>query len=143
MYFQGRFLFKDLFFQIFRNQSNAGTTYLLRTGQQILDKSTTTSAQIQHSYQPISIIRLTYGADLVLTNPVTDSTITGSNENDDNTTEIGSYLQSDIKVNDQINLVGAGRIDKHSRLEDVIFSPRAAIVYNLSLIHISEPTRPY
>ena len=62
--------------------------------------------------------------------PVTDSTITGSNENDDNTTEIGSYLQSDIKVNDQINLVGAGRIDKHSRLEDVIFSPRAAIVYN-------------
>lgn len=130
MYFQGRFLFKDLFFQIFRNQSNAGTTYLLRTGQQILDKSTTTSAQIQHSYQPISLIRLTYGADLVLTNPVTDSTITGSNENDDNTTEIGSYLQSDIKVNDQINLVGAGRIDKHSRLEDVIFSPRAAIVYN-------------
>lgn len=130
LYFQTRVLYKDLFFQLFRNQSDAGNTYLLRTGQPIVDKSTVSSAQVQHSYSPLDFIRLTYGADYTFTQPVTDSTITGRNENDDNINEIGAYLQSEFKVSDNMNIIAAGRADKHSRLEDIIFSPRAAVVYN-------------
>jgi iron complex outermembrane receptor protein len=131
MYYQARLLYKDLFLQAFLNQSDAGKSYLLRTGQPVVDRSTLFVAQAQHSYKVADIERLTYGADLLLTNPVTDSTITGMNEGDDNTTEFGVYLQSETEViAKMLDLVVAGRFDKHSRLDDPIISPRAALVYN-------------
>jgi iron complex outermembrane receptor protein len=130
MYYQGRVLYKDLFIQAYLNQSDAGETYLLRTGAPIIDRSSLFVAQIQHSYVPTEIERLTYGADLFLTNPVTDSTITGRNEGNDNITEYGVYLQSETRLIDRmLQLVLAGRFDKHNRLDDPIFSPRAALVY--------------
>jgi iron complex outermembrane receptor protein len=131
-YYQGRFLYKDLFLQAFFNKSDAGETYLLRTGEPIVDRSSLFVTQAQHSWQPVDIERLTYGADLLMTTTITDSTITGSNEEDDNITEFGAYIQSETAViEDMLDLVVAGRIDKHSRIDDLIFSPRAALVYNL------------
>ena len=46
----------------------------------------------------------------------------------DNTDEYGIYLQSETNLSDQIDLVLAGRIDKHSHIENPSFSPRAALV---------------
>lgn len=129
-YCQGRVLYKDLFVQAFLNQSDAGETYLLRTGQPIIDRSTLFVAQVQHSLTFEGLGRLAYGLDYLLTTPVTDSTITGSNEGDDDITEIGGYLQAEATlVPDALDLVLAGRVDHHSRLEDPIFSPRAALVW--------------
>jgi outer membrane receptor for ferrienterochelin and colicins len=143
-YYQARLLYKDLFFQAFLNQSNAGNnsdvftvsptergTYLLRSGAPIVDNSTLFVTQLQHSYRFGEIERLTYGADLLLTTPQTEGTINGKNEDDDNITEFGIYLQSETDlVPDLLDLVVAGRFDKHSRVEDPIISPRAAIVFN-------------
>lgn len=129
-YYQLRTLYKDLFFQAFLNQSDAGETYLLRTGAPIVDRSSLFVTQIQHSYQLADIERLTYGADLQFTNPVTDSTVNGRNEGDDNFTEFGIYLQSETKlIPEMLDLTVAGRFDKHSRLDDPIISPRAALVF--------------
>jgi iron complex outermembrane receptor protein len=131
-YYQGRFLYKDLFLQAFLNKSDAGETYLLRSGEPIIDRSSLFVAQAQHAWEPVDIERLTYGVDMLLTNPVTDGTINGRNEEDDNISEFGAYLQSETEVvGKTLDLVVAGRIDKHSRLDDLIFSPRAALVYNL------------
>lgn len=136
MYYQLRVLYKDLFVQAFMNQSDAGETYLLRTGKPIVDRSTLTVMQAQHSYKPFDKLSLTYGVDVLLTDPVTDSTITGRNENDDNTTEIGGYLQAQANlVEDLLDVVGAARVDKHSRLDDAIISPRAALVFTPSEDH--------
>lgn len=129
-YYQGRILYKDLFVQAFLNQSDAGETYLLRTGQPIIDRSTLFVAQAQHSYTLEGLGRLAYGLDYLLTTPVTDSTITGRNEGDDDIAEIGGYVQAEANIiPEKLDLVVAGRLDHHNRLEDLVFSPRAALVW--------------
>ena len=129
-YGQARLKFKDLFVQGFVNTSNAGDTYLLNTGQLIVDKSRVWSAQLQHSYQANDKWLFTYGADAIMTRPNTDATINGRNEDDDNINEYGVYLQAENQLTDKLKFVGAFRVDDHSRLEKSNFSPRAALVFH-------------
>lgn len=129
-YHQARFLWKDLFVQAFLNRSDAGETYLLRTGEPIIDRSTVFVTQIQHATDFGDRERLTYGADFIWTNPVTDGTVTGANEDDDSFNEIGVYAQSETDViRDELEFVAALRLDRHSRLDDPVLSPRAAFVW--------------
>ena len=76
---------------------------------------------------------LTYGLDLLFTRPETEATINGRHEDDDNTDEIGAYLQTDYKLSDMFKFVGALRVDDHSRLDDASWSPRAGLVYQPNL----------
>ncbi|UCC45501.1 MAG: TonB-dependent receptor [Candidatus Zixiibacteriota bacterium] len=128
-YAQARFNYKDLFVQGFVNMSDAGDSYLLRTGQLIVDKSRLWAGQVQHSYRPSEKVLLTYGADALLTRPNTEATINGGNEEDDDIDEIGAYVQADGQVTEKVKLVGALRVDDHNRLDDLVWSPRAAIAY--------------
>lgn len=128
-YGQARFTYKDLYIQGFVNASDAGDTYLLNTGQLIVDKSRLWVAQIQHRYAPTEKLSLTYGIDGLFTRPNTESTINGRNEDNDNINEIGGYVQADYQLNDYFKFVGAARLDDHNRLEDMVFSPRVGVVY--------------
>ncbi|MCX6835432.1 MAG: TonB-dependent receptor, partial [candidate division Zixibacteria bacterium] len=128
-YVQARMRYKNLFVQGYLNASDAGDTYLLQTGQMIVDRSRVWVGQVQHSYQPTDRWSFTYGADAIFTRPNTDYTINGRNENNDNVNEIGAYLQAEHKLSDHLNLVGAARVDDHSRLDQLVFSPRAALVF--------------
>ncbi|MCH6574015.1 MAG: TonB-dependent receptor [Bacteroidetes bacterium] len=130
-YFQGRLLYKDFFAQAFLNQSDAGDSRLLRpnTFTPIVDKSTLSVIQLQHGMELGERQRFTYGVDILRTRPVTEGTINGRNENDDDIDEIGVYLQSQTALTDKLDFVAAGRFDDHSRLEDPVFSPRAALVF--------------
>ena len=53
----------------------------------------------------------------------------GRNEDDDNITEMGSYLQFTRNLSDNIEFTGAVRGDMNSRIEGTQFSPRAAFVW--------------
>lgn len=128
-YYQARLKYKDLFVQGFVNLSDAGDTYLRETGRLIVDKSRLWVGQIQHRFSPGPHLSLTYGLDALFTRPNTESTINGRNENDDDIDEVGAYVQSDLELNDKFKLVTAARLDDNSRLEDIVFSPRAALVY--------------
>lgn len=129
-YLQGRLSYGDAFVQAFLNSSNAGDTYLLRTGNPIVDRSSQFVAQAQHSMRLGEIQRFVYGADYIYTKPVTDGTINGSFEQSDNVSEYGGYLQSETQLfGGNIELVLAGRYDRHSQLNDPIFSPRAGLVW--------------
>jgi iron complex outermembrane receptor protein len=129
-YLQGRFRRDRLFAQAFLNQSNAGDTYLLRTGQAIIDKSRTMAAQLQHGLAVADgRLDLIYGVDFSRTEPRTESTITGRNENDDIIDEVGGYLHGTFSVTPTLDVVAALRADHHNRLEDVVYSPRAALVF--------------
>ncbi len=128
-YLQGRFIYKDLFAQAFWNRSNAGDTYILRTGQPTIDNSDLYVGQIQHGYNFGDWQRFTYGADLLLTRPDTEGSINGRNEDNDNINEIGTYLQSETKILPQLKFIAAGRIDDHNQLEDMVLSPRVALAY--------------
>ena len=120
-----------LFAQVFMNASDAGDTYLLRTGQVMVDKSNQKVAQVQHSLSfAAGKQTFVYGADYLATEPKTGGTINGRNENNDNFTEVGGYLHSITHLNKYWDAVGAIRYDKHSRLKDGNWSPRAALVFN-------------
>ncbi|MBE0594105.1 MAG: TonB-dependent receptor, partial [Gemmatimonadales bacterium] len=127
-YIQARVRSGRFFGQVFYNASNSGNTYIIRTDQRIVDKSQMIVAQLQHGTLVGSAVNLTYGLDLQRTNPRTDSTITGRNERDDAINEAGAYLQAEADLTPAVRLVLAARGDYHSRLEDPVFSPRAALV---------------
>ncbi|HEX2780620.1 MAG TPA: TonB-dependent receptor, partial [Gemmatimonadaceae bacterium] len=133
---QSRLRAGRVFAQVFANLSDAGNadstdlggTYILRTGQPIVDNSRAIGSQLQHSID-IGRNTVVYGADYIFTNPRTGGTINGRNEEDDDVTEYGGYFQSTSKIASRLDLLLAARLDKHSELEGTFFSPRAAIVF--------------
>lgn len=128
-YGQARFIYKDLFAQAFWNTSDAGDTYTLRDGLPVVDNSSLYVGQIQHGYSLGERQRFTYGLDLLLTRPDTEGTINGRNEDMDNINEIGAYLQSETKIIPELKFVAAARVDDHNHLNDLVFSPRAALAF--------------
>ncbi|HEY0671334.1 MAG TPA: TonB-dependent receptor, partial [Longimicrobiales bacterium] len=129
-YAQLRGTLNNWFAQTYVNMSNAGDTYLLRTGAPIVDKSKVWATQLQHSAALGERIDFTYGADYIRTMPETGRTINGRREGDDNYNEFGGYLQSTVRPHRLFDLVGAIRYDKHSHLNDPVWSPRAGIVFH-------------
>ena len=84
---QQRFRWNKLFAQVFMNLSDAGNdtstsvkgTYLLRSGQPIVDQSRVAAGQLQHGFDLGSKQSFIYGGDYIWTNPRTGGTINGSN----------------------------------------------------------------
>jgi iron complex outermembrane receptor protein len=128
-FYQARLNWNRLFAQVYSNQSDAGSTFLLRNGAPIVDRSTLLVGQLQHGMDLGTRQRFTYGLDYLYTNPETEGSINGIYEDEDDTTEVGAYLQSETRLTNQLNLVLAGRVDSHSALPENIFSPRAALVW--------------
>ena len=127
-FYQGRLLYRGWFAQVFYNTSDAGDTELITAGDPIIDNSHLMVLQLQHNASLGQKQHFAYGADVLLTRPKTQGTVHGMHEDDDDIDEYGIYLQSETNLSDQIDLVVAGRIDKHSHIEDLFFSPRAALV---------------
>ncbi|MCB2206158.1 TonB-dependent receptor [bacterium] len=127
---QSRFTSGDFFGQVYINMNDAGSTYLLRADQPIVDNSKKIVAELQNGSRIADWQRFTYGADMYLTRPETDGTIMGRNENNDDVNEFGAYLQSDTRlIEGSLSLLLAGRVDYHSALENPVFSPRAGLRY--------------
>jgi len=129
-YYQARANMGRLFAQAYLNTSDAGDTYLLRSGGPIVDKSKVFVTQLQHGMNFMGWQDFTYGVDYVSTMPNTEGTINGNREDNDNYNEFGAYLQSRTDITSKLNLVLAGRGDRHSELDKWVFSPRAALVFN-------------
>ncbi|HIC67970.1 MAG TPA: TonB-dependent receptor, partial [Candidatus Latescibacteria bacterium] len=66
-YAQARLIYGNLFAQVFRNWSDAGDTFLLRSGTPIVDRSSISVFQIQHRASLKDRLKLTYGLDALLT----------------------------------------------------------------------------
>lgn len=132
MYVNAQFTVDDLYAQAFYNRSDAGGTYLLRTGDPIVDRSELLGGRLQHAWRMTEGLRWTYGGDFFSTRPNTDGTINGANEQDDNYSEIGAYVQADVTIiKNALSALGAVRMDKHSVLDDPVASPRVALLYRL------------
>ncbi|MEO5580662.1 MAG: TonB-dependent receptor, partial [Gemmatimonadaceae bacterium] len=127
--YQLRGRYNSLFAQVFMNTSDAGETFLLRTLQPIVDKSKQFVGQIQHGTNFGSRQRFLYGVDYLNTTPDTEGTINGRNEDDDDISETGAYLHSVTSLTPKFEVTAAARVDKHSRLDEAVFSPRLALVF--------------
>jgi iron complex outermembrane receptor protein len=128
-YFQTRVHWKGLFANVYFNKSNAGDTYLLQSGQAIVDKSNVFATQLQNTSFLGDRQTFTYGADLLKTTPKTDGTINGQNEDNDNITEVGAFVQSQTALSQKFDLVLALRADYNSVVKPVVWSPRAAFMF--------------
>ncbi|MEJ2370601.1 MAG: TonB-dependent receptor [Gemmatimonadales bacterium] len=128
-YFQTRVHWKEFFANVYYNVSNAGDTYLLRSGEPIVDKSSVFATQLQNTSFLGSRQSFTYGVDFLQTTPRTDGTITGVNEDDDNITEVGGFVQSQTSLSQKFDLVLALRADYNSVVKPVVWSPRAAFMF--------------
>jgi outer membrane receptor for ferrienterochelin and colicins len=134
---QERFRWNRLFAQVFVNFSNAGNsdststngTYLLRSGQPIVDKSRVFAAQLQHASDIGDKNSFVYGLDYIFTNPRTGNTINGRNEDIDNVTELGGYVQYTGRLAPKFEVVGALRADRNDQVEGTQISPRAALIF--------------
>jgi iron complex outermembrane receptor protein len=128
-YYQTRLNWNRLFAQVYLNTSDAGDSFLLRDGANLVDKSKLLVGQLQHGFDALEGRQgFTYGVDWFRTMPETESTIHGQYEDDDEINEVGVYLQSETALTDYLDLVLAGRFDKSSILDDPVWSPRAALV---------------
>ncbi|MFQ5675830.1 MAG: TonB-dependent receptor domain-containing protein, partial [bacterium] len=130
-YLQGRWIYKNFFFQAFMNKIDTGTrdTYFLRTGDFIINRSSLFVTQAQHHFSIGNRQSFTYGLDVLLTRPDSEGTVNGRNEDDDDVNELGGYLQSESVLTDKLKLITAARLDYHNRLDGLNFSPRAAVVF--------------
>jgi iron complex outermembrane receptor protein len=134
---QQRFTWGRFFAQAFLNASNAGNkdsldlsgTYLLRSGQPIVDKSKVWALQAQHGFDLGGKQSFTYGVDYIATNPETGGTINGRNEDRDNMREFGGYVQSSTRPFAKWEFLTALRLDGNNVIEGSFFSPRAAILF--------------
>ncbi len=139
-YAQARINYGGLFVQGFWNRSDNDETFLLRSGRPLIDKSQLFVGQIQHQFRIGEDHRVIYGADLLRTLPDTEGTINGQNEDDDDITEVGGYAQWEWALDPKLDFVAAARLDDHSRLEDPVFSPRAALVFKPDPAHTLRAT---
>ena len=136
---QLRARWKRFFIQGFGNFSGAGLdssqetprarAFLLREGNALLDLSRVWSVQFQHGFDLFDgKTTILYGGDYFKTDARTGGTINGSNEDDDTINEYGGYLHTVTRLHPKVDLVAAVRVDQHSRLDDPVVSPRAALV---------------
>ena len=128
-YGQARLRHRDLFAQLFYNYNTNDEAFLLRSGRPIYDNSSLLVGQLQYQSRIGSAHRLIYGVDYLGTNPASEGTINGKFEDDDQTTEVGGYLQWEWALSPKVDLTGAFRYDYNSNLADPVFSPRAALVF--------------
>ena len=129
-YGQVRLLKGRLFSQFFLNQTHSGdNSYLLRSGDPIIDRSRTMAAQLQHGLDLGERQSFTYGIDWQHIEPRSEGSIYGRNEDDDILVEAGAYLHSETRLTDRFDVVTAIRVDDHNRLADLHYSPRAALVF--------------
>ncbi len=140
-YLQGRLIYKDLFAQAFINRSNAGDTFNLRTGELVVDRSIQFVSQVQHATTLFEGRQhFTYGLDLLFTRPESEGTLYGRNEDDDHIDEVGYYLQSETELSQKFKFLATGRVDHNNRLPELVFSPRAALVFKPADNHTARLT---
>lgn len=128
-YAQARLNWKRLFAQVYMNGNNAGESFYVPTGALYLDESKFYSMQIQHSAELWNKLNLIYGADAFIYKPDTKYTLHGRNEDNDNITEIGTYLQATYDLHPRLQILAATRLDYGTQLEKTTFSPRAAFIF--------------
>lgn len=129
-YYQARFHRNRMFAQAYLNTSDAGDSFLLRQGASLVDRSRMWSVQLQHGFSLADGAQdFTYGADYFRTEPRTEGTIHGQYEGDDEITEVGAYVQSRTRIGDRLELLMALRGDDSSVLDDLVWSPRAGLIF--------------
>ncbi len=118
------------------NKNNAGDTYVVRTGADLIDDSVELAAQARYGLDFFAGKQtLDAGVDYQVTLPETGGTVNGINEADDTLREAGGYVHSHTRLTHEVDLVLAARLDWNNVNETVQFSPRAGMIFHPDPVH--------
>jgi len=131
-YGQARMTWGNWFAQSYITRNDTGDSFNLRTGEDLVDTSRLIVYELQRNWAPRDRWFLTSGVDVLLTRPETGGTINGRNEDSDNINEIGGYVHSETDLSEKWTLTLALRLDKNSKIENPVVSPRIAVVNELT-----------
>jgi len=138
---QGRVQAGGLFAQVFYLNNDGGQgdnpTFLYKTGNRSSIQRNQLESQLQYNFGTESFLNAdwTVGMDYRFSAQDTENLTYGRNEDDDNFSVIGGYIQTKIPLGDKIDMVLAGRYDQFNFIDEGAFSPRAAFVYKASPKH--------
>ena len=138
---QARMQKGGLFAQAFFTRNDGGSrdrpSFLYQTGNRVINASDQFEAQLQYNFDLPKFLNSnwTAGLDYRLGINDTENTVYGRNENDDDFSIAGIYLQGKFALVEKLDLVVAARVDRFNSLEETSFSPRAALVYKASPKH--------
>ena len=90
--------------QTFINTSNSGNTFLMRDRKNLIDKSKLIVYQVQNTTSFFNRLKFTYGFDALWTRPITENTINGVNEDDDDINEYDLSTAWDVSTASFVSL---------------------------------------
>jgi len=136
-YGQLRFQMDNFFAQVYVNQNAAGDSFVYGqdlngdgTDDAVVDNGRLYNGQAQYDFSMNNgKQQFIVGVDLELTRPDTEGTILGRNENDDDISEYGGYIQSLTALSPKLDLTLAVRGDYNNVIDGFAISPRAALVF--------------
>ncbi|GMQ81722.1 MAG: hypothetical protein BMS9Abin05_1157 [Rhodothermia bacterium] len=140
-YGQLRLKLDNFFAQVYVNKNSAGNSFVYGLDIEpvggdlkhdiVVDKGVLYNAQAQYDATFADGRQsFIFGVDLELTRPDTEGTINGRNEDDDDISEYGAYVQSTTRLTNRLNLTIAARGDYNNVQENLTISPRAALVFS-------------
>ena len=126
------------FAQAYANFNDAGDSFVYAEGavERVVDNSKLVNVQGQYDFDILEErFRFIVGAEYELTNPATESTVFGRNEDHDRFAEAGAYVQSVVRLSPTLNATLAVRADRHDLFDGIQISPRAALVFKPDPAH--------
>ncbi len=138
---QVRGQFGGLFVQAFYVDNDGGSdenpTFLYQTGFDTSIARQQFEAQAQYNFDTPNFLNgnWTGGVDYRFAGQDTGGLTYGRNEDDDDFSIIGAYLQGKFAISEKLDLVAAARYDQFNFIDEGGFSPRAALVYKASPKH--------
>lgn len=130
-----------LFAQVFGSVNDGGKqdnpTFLYQTGNRTPLGRQQLEAQVQYNFDLEKVLNSnwTAGIDYRFAGQDTENLVYGRNEDDDNFSLYGAYVQGKFKLHDKVDMVLAGRYDQFNFIDEGAFSPRAALVYKVAPTH--------
>ena len=138
---QGRVQAGGFFGQLFFVNNDGGSednpTFLYQTGARSPVARTQLEAQAQYSFDTPSFLNGSWvaGFDYRFSGQDTENLVYGRNEDDDDFSVVGGYIQGKFALTDKLDFVAAGRYDRFNFIDDGAWAPRAALVYKASPNH--------
>ena len=141
MYGQVRINHKGFFAQTYYITNDGGNdtnpVYLNRTGLITPLERAHFEAQAQYNFDAPSILNSEWSTGIDFRNATanTENHVYGRNEDNDDYTILGAYVQAKFKPSDKFDIFLAGRYDGYNFTDEKTFSPRAAVVYKPHQFH--------
>ncbi|MEM6318541.1 MAG: TonB-dependent receptor [Bacteroidota bacterium] len=111
--------------------------FLYQTGNESGVARKQLEGQVQYNFDTPGFLNANWTTGLDYRTSIADSKnqVYGRNEDDDDFSIVGAYLQGKFALGDKFDLVLAGRGDRFNFLDETAFSPRAVLVWKPSPKH--------